>query len=79
MPSFTSGVQHDAHRQAQLELSHIDGTCPDLTLLFSREMTNHLRGAAPLAPATKSNRYQGQWKWRRAKDMSTATMMFIEG
>lgn len=50
--------------------SHIDGTCPDPTLLFSREMTNHLRGTAPLAPATKSNRYQGQWKWRRAKDRS---------
>lgn len=59
--------------------SHIDGTCPDLTLLFSREMTNHLGGAAPLTPAPKSNRYEGQWKRRRAEDTSTATMMPVEG
>lgn len=47
-----------------------------LTPGFSSGKTiNYLRGAAPLALATKSDRCQGQWKWNTAESMSA--MMLV--
>lgn len=48
--------------------SHTDGTCPDPMLLFSREMTKHLKVQLPVVPDSKSKRCQGQWKWTKARD-----------